>query len=168
MKSMNFKTVRDYDKLRMLMCVKRTLQLVKTEGRRMKKIFAIILALAVALCAVGLAEGEKVEATGVGQGIDGDVVVRIEADADTIYAVEVTEQNETVGIGSIAVEQLPGAIVAANSIAVDGVAGATVTSNAIKDAIRQALESVGIDPAPFETAPEAAAAAEKHKKSCRH
>ncbi len=127
----------------------------------MKKLLSIILALAMLALGSALAEGDRITATGVGQGIDGDVVVQVEADATTIYAVEVLEQNETVGIGSIAVEQLPGAIVAANSIAVDGIAGATVTSNAIKDAIRQALSGNGIDPTPFETAQEATAAAEK-------
>ncbi len=127
----------------------------------MKKLLSILLALALLMLGFALAEGERVTAQGVGQGIDGDVVVRVEADAATIYAVEVLEQNETPGIGSVAVEQLPGAIVAANSIAVDGIAGATVTSNAIKDAIKQALSDAGIDAAPFEVAPEAAAAAEK-------
>jgi len=130
----------------------------------MKKCLALILALAM-LCTMGLAcavaEGERITGTGVGQGIDGDVVVEVEADASTIYAVNVVEQNETPGIGSVAAEQLPGAIVEANSIAVDGIAGATVTSNAIKDAIRQALTGAGIDPAPFEVAPEAAETAEK-------
>lgn len=126
----------------------------------MKHLIAIGLALLLAICPA-LAEGEKVTATGVGQGIDGDVVVQVEADATTLYAVEVTEQNETVGIGSIAVEQLPGAMVEANSIAVDGIAGATVTSNAIKDGVRAALESAGIDPAPFEVAQSAEAAVEK-------
>ena len=127
----------------------------------MKKLLSIILCLALLMLGFALAEGERVTAQGVGQGIDGDVVVQVEADANTIYAVEVLQQNETPGIGSVAVEQLPGAIVAANSIAVDGIAGATVTSNAIKDAIKQALADAGIDAAPFEVAPEAAAAAEK-------
>ena len=127
----------------------------------MKKLLSILLTLALLVTGFALAEGERVTARGVGQGIDGDVVVQVEADATTIYAVEVLEQNETPGIGSVAVEQLPGAIVAANSIAVDGIAGATVTSDAIKNAIRQALADSGIDVAPFEVAPEAAAAAEK-------
>ena len=131
----------------------------------MKKLIALALALVMLMGMTAIAEGDRVTATGVGQGIDGDVVVQIEADASTIYAVEVTEQNETVGIGSVAVEKLPGEIVAANSIAVDGIAGATVTSNAIKDAIRQALESAGIAPAPFETAQEAAAAVEKTEET---
>ena len=127
----------------------------------MKKLLSVLLALAVLAMGFALAEGDKVTARGVGQGIDGDVVVQVEADATTIYAVDVLEQNETEGIGTVAVEKLPGAIVGANSIAVDGIAGATVTSNAIKDAIRQALTDAGIDTAPFEVAAEAAAPAEK-------
>jgi len=127
----------------------------------MKKLLSIILGLALLVLGFALAEDGRVTAKGVGQGIDGDVVVQVEADAATIYSVEVLEQNETEGIGSVAVEKLPGAIVAANSIAVDGIASATVTSNAIKDAVRQALTDAGIDPAPFEVAPEAASAAEK-------
>ena len=130
----------------------------------MKKYLALILAFVMlfALGAVSVsADDGRVTATGTGQGIDGNVVVEIEADANTIYSVTVLEQNETPGIGSVAVEKLPDAIVAANSIAVDGISGATVTSTAIKTAITEALTSAGIDPAPFEVAPEAAAAAEK-------
>ena len=127
----------------------------------MKKLFSILLVFALLALGFATAEAGRVTAKGVGQGIDGDVVVQVEADATTIYSVEVLEQNETEGIGSVAVEKLPGAIVAANSIAVDAIAGATVTSNAIKDAIRQALTDSGIDPAPFEVATETAAPAEK-------
>lgn len=127
----------------------------------MKKLLSIILALAVLALGFALAEGDRVVAKGVGQGIDGDVVVQVEADATTIYAVEVLEQHETEGIGTVAAEKLPAAIVAANSIAVDAIAGATVTSNAIKDAIRQALTEAGIDTAPFEVAQASAAEAEK-------
>jgi len=127
----------------------------------MRKILALTLILAMLALGAAFAEDGRVTATGVGQGIEGDVVVQVTADETTIYDVQVLEQNETEGIGSIAVEQLPGAIVAANSIGVDGIAGATVTSNAIKDAIRQALTDSGIDPAPFEEAPAAAEAVEK-------
>ena len=123
----------------------------------MKKLLSILLTLALLVTGFALAEGERVTARGVGQGIDGDVVVQVEADAATIYAVEVLEQNETPGIGSVAVEKLPGAIVAANSIAVDGITSATVTSDAIKTAVEQALVSAGIDPEPFKVKPEAVA-----------
>lgn len=54
----------------------------------------------------------------------GDVVVEVTADATTLYSITVTEQNETQGIGTVACEQLPDAMVAANSYNVDGIAGA--------------------------------------------
>ena len=123
----------------------------------MKKILSFVLVLAMLMLGAAFAEDGKVTATGVGQGIEGDVVVQVTADATTLYDVQVLEQNETVGIGSVAVEQLPGAMVAANSIAVDGIASATVTSDAIKTAVEQALVSAGIDPEPFKVKPEAAA-----------
>ena len=97
-------------------------------------------------------------ATGTGTGIDGNVVVEVKADANTIYEVNVLEQNETPGIGSVAVEKLPGAMVEANSIEVDGISGATVTSTAIKTAVAEALSSMGFDPAAYQGA--AAAPAE--------
>ena len=106
-------------------------------------------------------EGGKVTVTGIGQGIDGDVEVQVVADESTIYSVEVVRQNETPGIGSIAVEQLPGAIVAANTFEVDGVAGATITSTAIRNAVKSALEEAGFDPAAYGAATEPAAEAEE-------
>ena len=73
----------------------------------MKKYLALILAFvmvfALGAVSVSAADG-RVTATGVGQGIDGNVVVEIEADANTINSVTVLEQNETPGIGSVAVE----------------------------------------------------------------
>ena len=88
-----------------------------------------------------------------------DVVVEVVADASGIYSVEVTENNETQGIGSIAVAELPAKIVEAQSVEIDGIAGATMTSNAIKTAVAAALAEAGIDPANF-AAPEAEAEAE--------
>ncbi len=109
------------------------------------------------------AEGgtDKVTAQGTGQGIDGDVIVEVTADATTIYSIEVIEQNETPGIGSIACDDLPGAMVKANSYNVDAIAGATVTSNALKDAVKAALEAAGLDPEAFATPVAAGEAVEK-------
>ena len=77
------------------------------------------------------------------------VVVEVVADANGIYSVTVTENNETMGIGSIAVAELPSKIVEAQSVEIDGIAGATMTSNAIKTAVAAALAEAGIDPANF-------------------
>ncbi len=127
----------------------------------MKKLLSIVLAAILVLALGALAEDGKITSTGVGQGIDGDVKVQVVADATTIYSVEVLEQNETPGIGSVAVEQLPGQIVEANSILVDSISGATVTSDAIKTAVRQALEDGGLDVSVFEVEQAAAEVAEK-------
>ncbi len=126
--------------------------------------------IASSLSMSALAEGPQeipdsaVTASGTGTGIDGDVVVEVTADENTIYSVEVTEQNETVGIGSVAVEQLPGEIVSNQTLDIEAVSGATVTSTAILTAAAAALESAGFDPASYtgsdaaEEATEAAAA----------
>ena len=103
------------------------------------------------------AAGEAQTLTAKAPGVFGeDVVVEVVADANGIYSVEVTENNETQGIGSIAVAELPAKIVEAQSVEIDGIAGATMTSNAIKTAVAAALAEAGIDPANF-AAPEAEA-----------
>ncbi len=80
-------------------------------------------------------------------GIHGDVAVETVFSKDRIEAVKVTEQKETVGIGTKAVEVLPGRIVEAQSPNVDGVSGATITSKAIKDAVADCVKQAGADPA---------------------
>ena len=90
---------------------------------------------------------EEVTGTASAPGIEGEpVVVEVVATPDEIISVTVTEANETPGIGSVACETLPEAIVEAQSLDVDDIAGATVTSTAIKTAVRDALEDAGIDP----------------------
>ena len=103
----------------------------------------------------------KVTGTGSAKGIEGDIVVEVTADADTIYSIVVTEQNETQGIGSVACEQLPDAMVTANSYNVDGIAGATVTSDALKEAVKAALENAGLDASAFAVAKAADTTVEK-------
>ena len=101
------------------------------------------------------ASADAVTATGVGQGMDGDVVVEVTADQNKLYSVVVTKHLETPGIGTVAVDQIPSAMVEANSILVDAVTGATVTTDAIREGVRNALIAAGLDPTVFEVAPEA-------------
>ena len=76
-----------------------------------------------------------------GKGIGGKVPVTVTIDGGAIVDVEVGKNSETQGIGSKAIEQLPGAIVAANGTdGVDAVSGATVTSKAIFTAVEDCLE----------------------------
>lgn len=105
--------------------------------------------------------GGTVTATGVGQGIDGDVVVEVTADQSKLYSVTVLEHNETPGIGTVAVDQIPGEMVRYNSILVDAVSGATVTTDAIREGVRAALTAAGLDPAAFEVEPQAADSVER-------
>ena len=76
-----------------------------------------------------------------GKGIGGKVPVTVTIDGGVIVNVEVGKNSETQGIGSKAIEQLPGAIIEANGTdGVDAVSGATVTSKAIFTAVDEALE----------------------------
>ena len=116
-----------------------------------------VLSAAMVFSAAGLAMAEEATATASAPGVFGeDVVVEVTATPDEILSVEVVEHKETDGIGTIAVDTLPGEIVATQSLLVDDVSGATMTSTAIKQAVKAALESMGIDAAAFEVEAEAA------------
>ena len=67
---------------------------------------------------------------------NGELAVEVQVSADRIESVKVVRQQETPGIGSLAVEALPAAIVAQQTSSVDVVSGATMTSNAIIKAKR--------------------------------
>ncbi len=74
------------------------------------------------------------------KGFGGDVTVTVELKDGVITDVKAEGPDETEGIGSKAIEELPALIVKANSADIDGVSGATVTSDAIKSATRAALK----------------------------
>jgi succinate dehydrogenase/fumarate reductase flavoprotein subunit len=84
------------------------------------------------------------EYLGVGSGgMGGDITVKIRMDGNTLAAVTILKHAEThPGIATPALENLPGAMVAANSWEVDKVSGATLTSNALKAAVKDALSKV--------------------------
>lgn len=79
------------------------------------------------------------EYLGRGIGIGGDVLVKVTMDGSTIAGVEVAFHNETEGIGTLAVDAIPQAIVKAQGTSVDLIAGATLTSAAIIVAVDDAL-----------------------------
>lgn len=87
---------------------------------------------------VELAEGEAI---GTAIGMGGDVKVKVTTADGKITAVEVIEHHETPAISDPAIEQIPGAIVAAGSTDVEIISGATITCKAIMQAVDNALSS---------------------------
>ena len=87
--------------------------------------------------------------TGTAPGRNGDVTVEIVADDSRIYRIKIVDHQETDGIGTKAVEQLPLDIFQAQSLKVDAVSGATLTSEAIKAAIVNAMLDGNIQPGSF-------------------
>ena len=116
---------------------------------------AVVLVLCFVVNAIMTSAGNKaasaakpagmVSVTGSAQGMNGPVELKVEATADKLVSVSVVSQNETQGIGTVALEKLIPQIVENQSINVDAVSGATVTSNAIKGAIKDAYAKAGLD-----------------------
>ena len=104
----------------------------------MKKILSLILTGVLLLACMSSAALAEVR-TGSANGFGGTLSVEVTLEGSTIVSIAVTEEKETEGIGSRAIDALPDAIVSAQSIEIDGVAGATITSNAIKTAVDVAI-----------------------------
>lgn len=77
---------------------------------------------------------------GTGKGFGGDVKVTVEVDEGNILNVSVEGKDETAGIGSRALEVMPGLILAAQGSPADVVSGCTFTSKGILDALNDALK----------------------------
>ena len=75
-------------------------------------------------------------------GFGGTVTVTITMEKGKIVKAEASGPNETQGIGSRAVEILPGKMVEQNSVQVDALSGATMSSNGILQAAREAVEKI--------------------------
>lgn len=117
---------------------------------KFKKLAALaVSAMLIAGCTNGGGTGDGTFKAGTyegsAEGYGGTLKVEVVLSAEAIDSVTVTENGETEGIGSKAVEALPQAIVDAQSVDVDGVSGATVSSDAIKEAVTKALEAAGVD-----------------------
>ena len=113
----------------------------------MKKWVSCLLSLALVLSgAVALAEGFAAGTyTGTAQGFGGDVTATVTLSETEITDIQVIGDQETDGLGSVAIEQLPPKMLEVQSPNVDAMSGATVTSNAIIEAVTAALSQAGVD-----------------------
>lgn len=94
---------------------------------------------------------------GTGAGRNGDIVVAVTLDdTGAITDIQVKENTETEGIGTLAFDQMIPLMVANNTVAVDTVATATLTSDGLLEAVRNALEAAGVDLANYASKVEAA------------
>ena len=127
-----------------------------------KRIAALALASVMALSLIGCggksnsasSAGVSGDFTGTAKGMGGDVTVTLTLTDSKITGCTAEGADETQGIGTLALDQLPGQIAETGSIAVDGVTGATITSDAIKEAAAAALTAAGLNPDDFKTAVE--------------
>ena len=125
------------------------------KNTKMKQsIAALAMAAVVAVSLLGYGCGSKPASTaggvsgdftGTAKGMGGDVTVTLTLEDGKITGCTAEGKDETPGIGTLALEQLPAQIAETGSIAVDGVSTATITSDAIKEAAAAALTAAGLN-----------------------
>ncbi len=130
-----------------------------------KSVSALAMAAVIAVSLFGYGCGAKSASTGsdagvsgdftgTAKGFGGDVSVTLTLTDGAITGCTAEGKDETQGVGSEAIAQMPGKIAESGSIAVDGVSGATATSTAIKEAAAAALTAAGLNPDNYKTAVE--------------
>lgn len=77
--------------------------------------------------------------TGTGEGYNGDIVVEVTRDGDTITAIEVVDHADTPRISRRAFSNVTESIIDTQSTDVDTVAGATYSSEGLIEAVNDAL-----------------------------
>lgn len=82
---------------------------------------------------------------GVGAGMNGEVHVAVTFDKDSITAIEIKDNVETISISKPALTRLPQDIVQNQSLNVDLASGATISSNAVITAVGEAVKQAGGD-----------------------
>jgi uncharacterized protein with FMN-binding domain len=114
----------------------------------MKKVIIIVVVFALSFGFLTLVNNkgsntasEQETLTGTADGFGGPINVTVVVKSDDIISVEAVGDDETEGIGSMAIEKLPNLIAEADSTEIDGVSGATYSSDGIKAAVKNALES---------------------------
>ena len=112
----------------------------------MKKSLSLLIVLTLlmtTLAGTALAEGISGTFSGKGTGYGGSITVEVTLDQNTIVGLDVLEHNETPGIGTIALDTLPGKILEAQSVAVDTISGCTMASEGLIEAATYAIIASG-------------------------
>jgi hypothetical protein len=81
---------------------------------------------------------------GTAMGFAGIVEVILEVKDKVIVSAIAAGDDESIGVGTLALDNMPGMMMAANSIEVDTISGASFTSKAILDAAAMALSKAGL------------------------
>ena len=120
-----------------------------------KRIFILLSVISIAVIIISShmeSSGVKT-GTGVADGYGGKdaITVTVSLKDGKIESVNASGPKETQGIGSVAIERMPGEMVKANSINVDGVSGATVSSTGILKAAELAITAAGLNPNDFKS-----------------
>ena len=76
---------------------------------------------------------------GFGDGFQGPIYLRVTVNSQTITDIEVLENHETPGLGSVAIEELTNAVLDTNSTDVDSISGASASSSGFFSAMEDAL-----------------------------
>ena len=95
-----------------------------------KRIVSLILTVALLMSAACSALADSYSATS--RGFGGDVTVTLTVEGDQLTDVKAEGADETAGIGSVALEELPRKMLEMNSVEVDGVTGATFTTTSVR------------------------------------
>lgn len=141
----------------------------------MKKCGAVfIAAMCAAIAFLGCSSAGGTDARGAGEaaafkpgsytasarGMDGNVTVSVTFSADAITDISVVDDNETAGVGDLALAIVAEDILARQSLDVDTVSGATISSFAMISAVTDAVNQAG-GAAALKAAPEAASAVDE-------
>ncbi|MBO5570415.1 MAG: FAD-dependent oxidoreductase [Clostridia bacterium] len=121
---------------------------------------AILDAVNQALVNAGAAEAPNMEVAfvpgtyeGVSAGRNGVIKVNVTVNESEITDVTVTEQYETAGIADLPMTRIPQEIVSYQSLGVDTVTGATLASSGILNAVANAVQQAGCNPAALRAVP---------------
>ena len=127
----------------------------------MKKVLSIVLVLMLAIGCLNLALAEEKVFEATTPGHNAPITVAVTVDGDKIAKVEVTSENETIGVGKVAIDRMTQRIVDEQSLAVDVITGASITSRAILRGAEAALADSGLDLDALKAEPEKPAPEDK-------
>ena len=130
-----------------------------------KRVFLLVsvIAMAVIMFNTSQAKDTSVKGTATADGFGGKdaITVTVTVDQGVIKDVKAEGPKETEGIGSVALQKLPAAMIEKNAFNVDGMTGATISSTGILKAAEAALVAAGLNPDDFRIKAGATQAAEE-------